>query len=179
MPDTNHLRKLMFAKFREARITDADCRRDVQEEVTGKRSARDFGPADFEKVIAHLQRCLGEHNDPRAHVLRRPDPPPGDWATPDQAALIEDLCDQIPWDTGRQFGPANWAAATVLRAPSKALFRQRLRNVYDGSKPLSERVKVWACLPRMVAANLIRSLIDARTHYGKDAPHGSAQSGRS
>lgn len=172
MPSIAKQRRAWFALLKEVGITDED-RHDVQEAHTGKRSLREWMPRDYDQAIAALQRAAGQHNDRHAHV--REDRPPGchpesgsgrpkdlavhahndGWATPAQAAYIEDLCDQIEWKTGRQLGPYRYACHTVLKGPEKALRRKQLNY---GQVARADNERAWFALTRQEASDLIKAL---------------------
>lgn len=168
MPSTAKLRRTLFALYREAGIGEAE-RHDVQEAWTGKPSLKDWTVADYDAAIAGLQRSLGQHRDPRAHVCEdRPaaeDEGGGMWATARQAVWIEDLCDAVEWKTGRQLGPRRYACSTVLRGDTKVLRRKRLHEAYDGAAPREQREAAWMQLTRQEASDLIKALRKAAQVY--------------
>lgn len=183
MPSTAKLRRTWFALLRKiegqrgSKLTD-DERHDIQAEWTGKPSLRDWTPADFDEAIGGLQRAMGQHTDPRAHVREDDSPEPGDWATAKQAAWIEDLCDRTVWKTGRQYGPRRYACSTILRGDSKMLRRRRLGDAYDGTAPRADRENSWRLLTRREAMDLIRAMRKAAQVYPKEGTQTHADAHR-
>jgi len=159
MPSVAKLRRTWFALCREVGIDDED-RHDVQKAHTGKASLRDWGPDDYNAAIAALQRAAGQHRDRRAHV--RDDRPPGPsergpgWATPKQAAYIEDLANRIEWRVGRRDGPYGYACHTVLAGPENELRRRQIEGVKAPNT--AERIRAWLALTRDQASDLIKAL---------------------
>ena len=168
MPTTAHLRRTWFALLKERGVTDDD-RHDVQLAHTGKSSLRDWTAEDYDRAIAALQRAGGQHQDAHAHVCEdRAAVEPGDCATNRQAAWIEDLCDQVAWRTGRQFGPRRYACATVLRGDQNLPRRAALKAAYDGTGPREARLSAWSLLSRTEGSDLLKALRKATRVYALD-----------
>lgn len=182
MPSAAKQRRTWFALCKSAGIAEED-RHDVQEAWTGKRSLKDWAPADYDKAIGGLQRALGQHRDAHAHVCEdhangvAPGVPPGVWATAAQARYIEDLCDRITWRTGRQHAPRRYASSTILRGPEKALRRRRLKAAYDGYADRASREAAWQKLTRDEARFFIRALDKAARIYPRQLPRSPAAPG--
>lgn len=159
------LRRTWFALLRQAGVPAED-RHWVQEARTGKASLHDWSRRDFEEAIAAMQRELGQHADPSAHV--RADEPArarsdqAGFATADQAAYIEALCDQVAWRVGRQDGPLAFLCRTVLGGED----RERARA--DVQRAASEGMAgapLWRCLALQDAAVFIVTLQSAVRQY--------------
>ena len=170
MPSIPKLRRTLFALYKHLGIAE-DMRHDVQFAHTGKASLRDWTPADYDQAIAALQRAAGQHRDERAHVREdrtsaRQERP--GWATREQAAYIEDLCDRIEWTRGRRDGPRLYAATTILAGDRKALRRARLKDAYDGEAARSDRLCAWLDLTRQEASDLIKALRKAARVYPRE-----------
>ena len=147
-------RRAYFALVKEAGIEPED-RHAVQAELTGKASTTDWTEADWDKAVGSLQRDLGQHDDGHAHVCNdRPrgvSPEPGEWATPDQAAYIQDLIERVKWHKG----PVGYFIGHYMRGDAKAL--RRLIIAKHVERGLRGR-DLWARLTRLEASDFIKAL---------------------
>jgi hypothetical protein len=177
MPTPAKQRRTWFALLKERGVADED-RHDVQFAHTGKASLRDWTPDDFDRAIAALQRAGGQHQDARAHVCADRSSAPSDpsntsdlsdCATEAQATYVEDLCDEVSWRTGRQFGPRRYACATVLRGDHNLPRRAALKAAYDGTACRPYRIAAWSSLTRQEGSDLIKALRKAAQVYAVDA----------
>jgi hypothetical protein len=164
MPTTNHYRATWFALLKEvekqrgSRLTPEE-RHDVQVAHAGKASLTTWGPEDYDRAIAAMQRSLGQHRDWRAHVKEEgPAPDPGGSATAAQCRWIEDLCDRCWWKRGREKGPVLYAGRTVLRGNSQAAGRDHLLAAYRRAQTRTEREGAWRRLTRRQASDFIKAL---------------------
>ena len=167
MPGIAKLRRTWFALLREAGVQDED-RHWLQEQLTGKRSTRDWTPEDWDHACASLQRDLGQHNDRHAHVrAERPGgvaPEPGSWCTDEQARYIHDLTERVEW----KVGPVAYVCRVILRGDHCALRRELLRRERDRgvSGPT-----LWKHLAREEARRAIRALEKAARVYPREVSH--------
>ena len=159
MPTRAKLIKTAHALLRELGVPEED-RHWLQEEVTGKRSMREFTARDFDKLIAHLQNLTGQHRDRHAHVREDREPATqvagdGEMATARQAGYIERLCDEVEWRKGREAGPVAYLLKSILRGAEADLRRETLRAAHKGGV---NGYDLWRLLWKTEASLFIRAL---------------------
>lgn len=155
MPSIGKYRRVWFALLKAAGVPP-DVRHGLQLNLTGKASTRNWTPKDWDRAISYMQRVAGDHNDRHAHVrAERPNDralEDGEWATHEQALLIENLCDGIEWRAGRARGPRAFVLTVLLGKPQHAV----RRKILDAEYATGERL--WLKLSRAEANRLIRAL---------------------
>ena len=124
MLDLAHYRRTAFAIVRKLELSEDD-RHALNERLTGHASTRDNTEADWQALVAELQRLEGRPGvrDGKPHLRsqrkrsaggRRPSRPYplGNAATPQQLAYIAGLRAAIVWthDDGPEAGFRHWAA---------------------------------------------------------------------
>ena len=158
MPSRQKNIRTAHALLRELGVPEEDGHW-LQEQVTGKRSMREFTPGDFDKLIAHLQNLTGQHRDRHAHVREDRDQAApaaeGEMATGRQAGYIERLCDEVEWRLGREAGPVAYLLKSILRGPEADLRRETLRQAHGAGVAGYD---LWRLLWRPEASLFIRAL---------------------
>ncbi len=109
LAEISHLRRAYFALCRELGIDD-DARHALNNSLTGKSSAKDFTPDDWNAVVADLQRQNGQASQPGRPRLRSRRPPSSSPESSDrfqpitdaQIATINRLSERITWRTSAQ-----------------------------------------------------------------------------
>lgn len=166
MPSKAKCHRTWFALVREAGILPED-RHAVQEEITGQASTKDWTKSDYRRAIAQIQRDLGQHSDPHAHIKEDRThgvaDTPGTWATPQQADYIADLVDRIEW----RVGPVAYVCQHLLAGDTMALRRESLKRAAEhGSGP-----PLWSHLTREEASDLIKALRKMTCVYPREESH--------
>ena len=132
MPSIDKFRRTYFALLKALPGAENVDRHDLQEELTGKRSTKDWSKADWERVVSALQYEAGQVDSPDAPPAICEDRPhgvatePGTWATRAQARFVSDLEAEIEWSELKR-GPLELLFSTILKAPEKALRRARIQ----------------------------------------------------
>ena len=171
MPTITHYRATWFALLKQvetqrgSRLTPEE-RHDIQLAHAGKPSLMTWAPEDYDRAIAALQRAMGQHRDPHAHVrepvkVAQPSTAmrePGGSATAAQWTWIEDLCDRIAWKKGRVYGPPSYAGKVLFRDGRSRATLDQLVAAYQRASNRAERERAWRTINRRDASDFLQAL---------------------
>jgi len=153
MPSEAKYRRTYFAVCKALGMSEAD-RHVFNASHVGKESTREWTGQEFDQAVAELQRMAGQHNNPHAHVRAERESDmatePGDWATDEQCALIEALCDEIEWKAGRENGPVAFVSKRFFDGEENILRRRLLQE--------GRGMDRWKCLTRQETSGVILAL---------------------
>lgn len=173
MPSADKYRRTFFALLKALPGTEFLDRHDLQEELTGKRSTREWSAEDWRRAIAALQAETGQLEDADREPRVREDRPhgvasePGTWATSAQARFVADLEGEIAW-AALERGPIEFVLTTVLKPDEKALRRARIRGQQRQAQERGTRLglgEATRMLTRQEAAHLIQALKGVKRYH--------------